>query len=620
MGGVCSAAAATSVERPAKGGASTPGYPDSGGYIPTPEMSITTAHREDLLGVSGGNVDALIQEKRINMSRLINSKPPTDADARLLRVAAASVVFSATEEHFRFFVEAPDAATRLNELSIQMSPASMNFGATAVSLIMDMSQEIRDAGVGIHNTPISSAQLMRVLNLKVLWKKMLEANSVRNYEHPRLGKVPVIQPVLHTCIQWRGAGMGNGTGGEPDPIFKYLLDHGARVNIDNSLGLTTMHAVVEAAERGGASQGDDPNVNLEQTMQLARLLSAAGASPLAKCTPFHGNTNRMKHSGIGLEKMLAEGKPLDAIEACRWWMERYTQGKVSLAAMVELLTELADQERPRGEDGDGLKLTTEDFTPGSLPPGWRDCSTHPLQPQLPSPSWVQAIFNTIWLVSRLTALETPADRRRLLTTLAPSAPFQMPLMTAVPYSTLKELGRMPKRDTSLSDDERGWRGPIPAPMLPDDAIVVFLSHRWLQPGNPDDQKGTKFKQIMEVMELIAAQLGGAEGARKLYLWADYCCIDQCNPFPGVQMLPAYVACCDEFAYVVHPEYDNRAWCRTEQFMHWRLKCHKRKWRLEEGKVVSEPPAPCPDPASGELYSEEDRVALVNMTALFDDRP
>jgi hypothetical protein len=37
-------------------------------------------------------------------------------------------------------------------------------------------------------------------------------------------------------------------------------------------------------------------------------------------------------------------------------------------------------------------------------------------------------------------------------------------------------------------------------------------------------------------------------------------------------------------------------------------------------VVSEPPAPCPDPASGELYSEEDRVALVNMTALFDDRP
>jgi len=46
---------------------------------------------------------------------------------------------------------------------------------------------------------------------------------------------------------------------------------------------------------------------------------------------------------------------------------------------------------------------------------------------------------------------------------------------------------------------------------------------------------------------------------------------QSNPFPGVQMLPSYIACCEEFAYVKHPEYDARAWCRTEQFMHWRLR-------------------------------------------------
>lgn len=24
-------------------------------------------------------------------------------------------------------------------------------------------------------------------------------------------------------------------------------------------------------------------------------------------------------------------------------------------------------------------------------------------------------------------------------------------------------------------------------MLPEDAVVIFLSHRWLQPGNPDDK-------------------------------------------------------------------------------------------------------------------------------------
>mmetsp|Transcript_14647 Transcript_14647/g.34821 ORF Transcript_14647/g.34821 Transcript_14647/m.34821 type:complete len:87 (-) Transcript_14647:268-528(-) len=86
------------------------------------------------------------------------------------------------------------------------------------------------------------------------------------------------------------------------------------------------------------------------------------------------------------------------------------------------------------------------------------------------------------------------------------------------------------------------------------------------------------------------------------------------------MLPSYIACCEEFAYVKHPEYDARAWCRTEQFMHWRLRCHKRKWCLDGESVQEEPPARCADPATGELYCEEDRVALVNMTSMFDDSP
>ena len=43
----------------------------------------------------------------------------------------------------RFFAEAPDAAQRLNDLTIQMNPASMNFGCTAVSLIIQLSKEIR---------------------------------------------------------------------------------------------------------------------------------------------------------------------------------------------------------------------------------------------------------------------------------------------------------------------------------------------------------------------------------------------------------------------------------------------------------------------------------------------
>lgn len=146
----------------------------------------------------------------------------------------------------------------------------------------------------------------------------------------------------------------------------------------------------------------------------------------------------------------------------RWWRDRYTQGKESLAAMEQLLTSLAEGQAaaPPADStnaGTAAALTSEPFAPGALPAGWADRSTHPLQPELPSPSWVQAIFNTIWLVSRLTALETPAERRKMLTSLAPSAPFQMPLMVVVPYDTLRNLGRLPKRDTSKSAEENGWQ-------------------------------------------------------------------------------------------------------------------------------------------------------------------
>lgn len=35
----------------------------------------------------------------------------------------------------------------------------------------------------------------------------------------------------------------------------------------------------------------------------------------------------------------------------------------------------------------------------------------------------------------------------------------------------------------------GMQGPVPVSMLPDDAVVLFLSHRWLRLGNPDDEVG-----------------------------------------------------------------------------------------------------------------------------------
>jgi hypothetical protein len=53
-------------------------------------------------------VDDYIARNRVNMGKFIHSPIPDDPDAQLLRVAACSLIFSATEEHFR--LETPGKA------------------------------------------------------------------------------------------------------------------------------------------------------------------------------------------------------------------------------------------------------------------------------------------------------------------------------------------------------------------------------------------------------------------------------------------------------------------------------------------------------------------------------
>lgn len=84
------------------------------------------------------------------------------------------------------------------------------------------------------------------------------------------------------------------------------------------------------------------------------------------------------------------------------------------------------------------------------------------------------------------------QRRVLLQELIAHAPFVLPPMRVVSVEQLRELGCIPRFS---SDDEQGYR-PLPADGLPDDAVVVFMSHRWIGNGCPDDNEGTKLRQVV----------------------------------------------------------------------------------------------------------------------------
>ncbi|KAG8469260.1 hypothetical protein KFE25_007778 [Diacronema lutheri] len=483
-----------------------PSKPGSSGDPNDPGASVI-ALEQQRKEAAEAELGRLLQAKRINMSAFISSEPPTDSDTRLLRVIGAATVFSAVESHFAFFTDAPDAAVRLNELGFQMSAASMNFGCTALSLIIDLSAQIRDAGRGVHNTPISAEQLSRVDLLKATWAKMLGANAVRTFVHPRLGVVPIVQPLLHTLIYYRGTGFGNGDGDSPDPIFAKVLQCGARVDVPSSLGLSAMHQVVGANARasGLGDNASDHGERARQNLNLARALVARGASVLAPSLPFV----RARSRGLdGVEALIAEGRALNAVEACAWLRE--AKPIKSLELLGAILADAAAAESAAAGSADAATSRVDELLgPGA--PGFRDRSTHPLaQSGVPVATWVQAIFNMNWVLSQLCALESAVERRRLLTRLAVTAPFELPLMCVLPWLTLKALGRIPKRDTSGTHREEGWDGPVPVACLPDDARVVFISHRWLRPGHPDDEEGSKFAQIAAVMGELSEQLGGGE--------------------------------------------------------------------------------------------------------------
>ena len=103
--------------------------------------------------------------------------------------------------------------------------------------------------------------------------------------------------------------------------------------------------------------------------------------------------------------------------------------------------------------------------------------------------------------------------------------------------------------------------------------VIFFSHRWLQPEasepHPDDEDLSKYNAIMDACQLYcenANSKGQIVELQDLYLWIDYCCIDQTVPDIKqrcIQTLPFYIMLSDVFIQIDHGEYMDRAWCLLE---------------------------------------------------------
>lgn len=115
----------------------------------------------------------------------------------------------------------------------------------------------------------------------------------------------------------------------------------------------------------------------------------------------------------------------------------------------------------------------------------------------------QSVLNITWALRRLRPLGTPRERRTAFRALRESSPFHIPPMYLLAFVDMATLGEIPKR---TGDRFLGHASARPvtgcelmarADELGQDPVVVYVSHRWLEPDfkNPDDHSKARFYQV-----------------------------------------------------------------------------------------------------------------------------
>ena len=126
-------------------------------------------------------------------------------------------------------------------------------------------------------------------------------------------------------------------------------------------------------------------------------------------------------------------------------------------------------------------------------------------------------------------------------------------MQVVQFYDFKTADGMPRSSEGVTQDIED---------VPDDAILCMVTHKWVRPWHdkadcekhshqwagrphPDNDSGAKHMLVCKAAERLCREKGW--DMRKLYLWVDYCCIEQDNirlRTKGVKSMLGYIAACD----------------------------------------------------------------------------
>jgi hypothetical protein len=135
---------------------------------------------------------------------------------------------------------------------------------------------------------------------------------------------------------------------------------------------------------------------------------------------------------------------------------------------------------------------------------------------------------------------TQAETKQMLTEMRKFLP-QIRVIDFELFKAHNEMPRYPDNDDLTS---------LLMNVMIRDSFVIFVSHAWLAttPGtqyrnrpHPDTKLNQKYKLIVEAVEKLKVTCS----FKRVYLWIDYCCVDQSvNPGKQMRQLEKLMSCCD----------------------------------------------------------------------------